>query len=497
MSPSRREHRFPEPNTLDRDHFAGGMTDHDGAHRVPAIVSVGSVVAVLAVNLAILVYAVKISLPGEGRAAAGELLAVVPPLDDAVDLDEAWDDDEWVYEELPVVNPFELPDPRETRTVFLRQCAICHGAEGRGDGTAADLLLPRPRDFVGSPFRYASPGADREHVIAGLERTIAQGVPRSAMPGFQGVLTEAQRAGLARYVLALRTDEPPANGVADVGVRPPLTPGLVARGRELYATLSCNTCHGDSGRGDGINSRSLVDSQDKPVRPADFTLGLFKTGQAPEDLCRTILRGIPGTPMLAYESILAVENPDEESLNVMDAWALVAYIRSFSPTPAHIGASSGAELIAQPAPAESMISDPSHVAWLGVPSTRITIKPLSAREDHTTCLEVRVVRTRERIALALDWNDDTIDLSRSAGLYPDAVAVMFGLGDDVPPLPMCRELKGVPSGRPAYFWHWKADRQYDAATGRRHLEIALDDSQPNDWYLFVPGPHARLPLLST
>ena len=40
--------------------------------------------------------------------------------------------------------------------------------------------------------------------IAALERTINQGVPRSAMPGFGGVLTESQIAGLARHVLELR-----------------------------------------------------------------------------------------------------------------------------------------------------------------------------------------------------------------------------------------------------------------------------------------------------
>jgi hypothetical protein len=82
--------------------------------------------------------------------------------------------------------------------------------DGRGEGPAAAQLYPRPRDFVDSPFRFAATSSQTEEIIAGLERTIAQGVPRSAMPGFGGVLEESMIAGLARYVLSLRSGASPA-----------------------------------------------------------------------------------------------------------------------------------------------------------------------------------------------------------------------------------------------------------------------------------------------
>ena len=97
-----------------------------------------------------------------------------------------------------------------------------------------------------------------------------------------------------------------------------------------------------------MNADGLVDFLGRPVRPADFTAGIFKTGQTPEDLCRTVLSGVPGTPMVAYESVLAQDNDDEqESVNTMDAWAVVAYIRSFARQPKPSGAASGAAIVAE------------------------------------------------------------------------------------------------------------------------------------------------------
>src|SRR5262245_45799970 len=40
--------------------------------------------------------------------------------------------------------------------IFARQCAPCHGATGAGDGMAAYLLYPKPRNFRKGPFRFVS-----------------------------------------------------------------------------------------------------------------------------------------------------------------------------------------------------------------------------------------------------------------------------------------------------------------------------------------------------
>src|SRR3989338_6277241 len=40
--------------------------------------------------------------------------------------------------------------------LYAKQCAACHGPQGRGDGVAAYLLYPKPRDFTQNEFRLVS-----------------------------------------------------------------------------------------------------------------------------------------------------------------------------------------------------------------------------------------------------------------------------------------------------------------------------------------------------
>ncbi|MCH8824745.1 MAG: c-type cytochrome [Planctomycetes bacterium] len=488
----------------------------DGDRKLSPIVMAIPIVAIFGLNLFILAYAVRISLPetatvsatpqrvsntgltAENTAFAADVAN--PALDSRSSAGDTMvfdvEDEEWDMEPLRVVNVFDLPTAEERRVQFIRNCATCHGSEGRGDGPAAALLLPPPRNFVDSPFRYSSPWADREHVLSDLQRTITEGVPRSAMPGFGGVLTESQIAGLAEYVHDVRQQGEqlalPEEGIS-VGVRPPITSELVARGKELFTTLACNTCHGDSGRGDGMNAEALVDFQGRPVRPADFTSGLFKTGQTPEDLCRTILFGVPGTPMVAYEAAVTQDNDDdEETINTLDAWALVGYIRSLRSAPQPPGEASGALIEIYQASDELMMTDPTHIAWLGVCPTLVTVKPLQHRSEETTSIAVRAVRSAEQIALCLEWQDETLDLARGNEVYADAAAVTFGLSDEAPPLPIGFGLEDDGSGDSVNIWLWAANRQYEVTTGQPSAKVAAHRPD-GDWYLFVPGSGAKIP----
>lgn len=420
----------------------------------------GVVAAVCAVNLMILAYAVSRGVPHESRPT--ELAAAQAPATatTAVSTPQPVASPPSV---AAVVNPIFLPDAAVIKGAYVQHCSACHGAGGRGDGAAAAQLYPRPRDFVASPFRFASSSAKREEVIAGLERIISVGVPRSAMPGFGGVLDESMIAGLARYVLDQRSSSPslPNTETVDVGTRPPTTPGLIARGAELYQSQGCVTCHGPTGHGDGEQSRRLVDSVGRPVRPADLASGVFKSGQGPADLCRTILKGVPGTPMIAYEPALTRTNPDGTH-DLTDAWALVAFIQSLSPKDQPIGHTSGTEFAAIPASDEAMFHDPAHPAWLGVPATSIELRPLWQRVESITHVDVRIVRSATEIAICLDWRDGTLDRGRDHLVFSDAVAVMFAMGDEVPALPMAVHVEGFEAKAPVNLWHWKASRQWRA-----------------------------------
>lgn len=465
---------------------------HDSSAQQPAALPkgmrLGVIASVCVVNLVILAYAVSRAVPhaatepADSEEAAGHAAAPSAPAPSAPSAATQ-------PSLAGVVNPIVLPDAAVIKGAYVQHCAACHGATGRGDGAAAAQLYPRPRDFVDSPFRFASSGGKREEIIAALERIISVGVPRSAMPGFGGVLDESMIAGLARYVLDQRAaaPAPAAAPPVDVGTRPPTTPGLVARGAELYQSQGCVTCHGPSGHGDGEQARTLVDSIGRPVRPADLASGVFKSGQSPADLCRRILTGVPGTPMIAYEPALTRVNPDG-TRDLTDAWALVAYIQSFSPKDQAIGHTSGAELAALPAGDASMLHDPAHPGWLGVPATSIELRPLWQRVETITHVDVRVVRSATELAICLDWRDGTLNQGRDHLVFSDAAAVMFAMSNDVPALPMGVHVEGFEAQAPVNLWHWKASRQWSVAAG------GADEPPPpppeKGWTVFGPPRQA-------
>jgi cytochrome c oxidase cbb3-type subunit 2 len=86
------------------------------------------------------------------------------------------------------------------RTVFERNCAPCHGLKGDGQGPAAYLLYPKPRDFLAARYRLVSTW-DSAPMDADIFQTISRGMPGSAMPSWAH-LTEEARWALVHYVKA-------------------------------------------------------------------------------------------------------------------------------------------------------------------------------------------------------------------------------------------------------------------------------------------------------
>jgi mono/diheme cytochrome c family protein len=65
--------------------------------------------------------------------------------------------------------------------LFAQRCASCHGAIGGGDGAAAALLFPKPRNFTAGEFRLTSTQSGLPS-DADLRHVIEEGMPGSAMP---------------------------------------------------------------------------------------------------------------------------------------------------------------------------------------------------------------------------------------------------------------------------------------------------------------------------
>lgn len=93
------------------------------------------------------------------------------------------------------VAPRTSPDLKRGATLYVAQCAACHGAEGRGDGIAGKGLEPAPSDFHDG-------GRMAQRSVYGLYSTITLGVGGTGMAAF-GQLSEEDRWALAQYVATM------------------------------------------------------------------------------------------------------------------------------------------------------------------------------------------------------------------------------------------------------------------------------------------------------
>ena len=188
--------------------------------------------------------------------------------------------------------------------LYGRHCAVCHGAEGRGDGPAAGLLDPRPRDFTAGRYKFRSTPTGTLPALDDIVRTIDAGLPGTSMPGYADLLTPAEIEALALEILALAPLSAHPGRPIDLGPPTPPSAGALARGRALYADAGCGDCHGPDGRADGW--RPEREGPGGASRPPDLTEPwTFRGGADREALARRFLTGLDGSPMPAYADALS------------------------------------------------------------------------------------------------------------------------------------------------------------------------------------------------
>lgn len=216
------------------------------------------------------------------------------------------------------------------KTVYAQNCAACHGVNGDGKADAAAFLLPKPRNFVEAKYRLRSTGAGQLPTDVDLFRSISLGMPGTAMPPWRHALSESDRWAVVEYVKSFSPRFAAADQglkTIDLGIPPARSSVAIDEGKALFTKLSCNSCHGESGRGDGLSAASLIDDSGTKIKPRDFTrAGTFKSGYSAKDMVRTILGGFDGTPMMGFEGSLPKE----------DAWKIAYYLETLAKNPAPV-----------------------------------------------------------------------------------------------------------------------------------------------------------------
>lgn len=82
------------------------------------------------------------------------------------------------------------------KELYQTNCAVCHGAEGKGDGAGGGALNPKPRDFH-------APGSSWTHgnTPSSIYYTLAIGSPGTGMASYKSLLPE-DRWALVHFVLS-------------------------------------------------------------------------------------------------------------------------------------------------------------------------------------------------------------------------------------------------------------------------------------------------------
>ena len=360
------------------------------------------------------------------------------------------------------------------KKTFEKECVACHGAAGNGEGDAAYLLYPRPRDFTSGQFRIISTW-DNAPTDDDLFQTISRGMPGSAMPSWAH-LPEQTRWGLVHYVKSFAkrpivvnaAKEPDKFGSGGAGrinvpLEPPYDDAAKARAAELFAK-GCAPCHGATARGDGAQKQ--IDSKGYPTRPRDLTLGVYKGSPESQEVYRRIVGGLPGSPM-----------PQNGYLQGADGWALTHMVRGLSSDEQRARAEMKKFRIVA-VRVNAMPTSPDSGIWRLAPAVNLHLMPLWWRTDRPEEITVRAVHDGKDLALLLKWEDGSHDETAIRPQdFRDAAAVEFSLTPDPPFFAM-----GQP-GAPVNIWMWKSERQADLDAAFRDLDNVYPnigiDSYPN------------------
>lgn len=226
--------------------------------------------------------------------------------------------------------------------VYAQSCAGCHGIDGDGQGEAAPMLYPRPRDFVAGEYKFSSRPTPGLPTDADLRQVIREGLAGTAMQGFP-LLPERDVDAVIAYLKTfserweewqsppLVQPEDPWADNEDQGIR---------KGREVYHVEAvCLSCHPSYMSNDEIVSLSermgfaaiplrddahlsvpRENADGSLVFPPDFKRDRIKTGSDIDNLHRVISAGITTTAMPTWDGVL----------DARQLWGLAHYIRSLS-----------------------------------------------------------------------------------------------------------------------------------------------------------------------
>jgi DMSO reductase family type II enzyme heme b subunit len=350
------------------------------------------------------------------------------------------------------------------KRVYELRCVGCHGASGKGDGPAAELLVPRPRDFTAGKYKIrtvnSTLASDQD-----LFRIITDGMPGTSMPSWR-VLPERERWAAVAYIKTF------AEAYKGAKLEPIALPKEVAssdaslrRGKKMFDAFECVKCHGQAGRGDPAPGSDLKDDWGHPIRPANLHKPWnFRGGSERKDVVTRLLTGVAGTPMPAIgDSVEDYRKSDEKDPDVRDAslWDLANYVRSLGPDRL-----TWASFVPVSQAGGDVPTDPNAEFWAKRPAADLPLVGqviVDPRNFNATVdqISVRAVYTDREAVFHLTWDDPTASDPSKGAPKPDMVALQFPTGPGTGPRPYFLMGDGSHS---VYLLTWRAGAGVGEAT---------------------------------
>ena len=216
--------------------------------------------------------------------------------------------------------PLDAAKAARGKVAYQRYCISCHGERGDGRGYSAPWLDPKPRDFTRAIFKCRSTPNGTLPEDKDLVRTLREGLYHTNMPSW-AVLGDPWIHELIEYIKTFSPrwkEEGPGDPIKVVA-EPPDDAASRDKGKKIWNAQACFNCHGQTGKGDGPSVPTLFDDWGYHDAPFDFTASpRRKCGATDQDLYRTFLTGMNGTPMPSFAETISGE----------DAWHLVHFLKT-------------------------------------------------------------------------------------------------------------------------------------------------------------------------